>query len=428
MQQDYQAYNGFELLCSELDFSLEELLLRVSSDPQMVLDKLNALGTEAMVMPLQRDLFLKGSETPFITGGTDLRQHLFKIVQQMGHGVEFEMPPMITPTSEITAFLQEKIGASFNRLISRVVGSIKIGKVAEAYDRDRDLKLVAEHFGELASRFLSKPLILSNFLHLFTGNGPLDVIDNSTRTAFVAMAALKSHERFSTSGDSRRQLLEIGLAVLFQDVSCLIEEREHDEKDPSHPIRSAEIAREIGLPKICIAPIRHHHRSIDDEGAPILAHQAPTLFENLVAVTNAFTHCISTESFGLDVNQTFYVLSHYADRHYFAKDCLQALGRVCIGERKQLIISKAIYFIRQCPHDGRPFLWDVRTEVPNRFLCQDLGCQEITNEEVILYESVRFDGPTEAIEIPKGRYCKCGRITKLFNLWLLKMFQGVCRN
>lgn len=430
MQQVSQAYNGFDLLCSELALSMDELNARILEDPQKLLDQVNALENGSLVMPLQNDLLLKGSESAFITNGTDFRQHLAKLIQRMARGAELKTPPMIAPTKEITAFLQEKVKTSFNRVIKGVMGSINIGGIAAAYDKDRDLRKVADHFGELASRYLSKPMTLSPFLHAFTGEGPLDLIEKNTRSAFVAMAALRNHAsiRKQTSDDRRRQLIEIGLAVLFQDLFCLIQDAPHADDDPEHALRSAEIARQIGLPANCIATISHHHRTMDEGGAPILATQSPSVQENMAAVINAFVHCLSAESLALDVNQSIYVLSHYADGRYFAKDCVQALGQICIGEGKQQIMAKAFQFIKQCPLGERPFLWDVRTAVPNRFLCQNPGCEHLTNETVVLYYGVHFDGPTKAIDIPKGQYRKCGYITKLFNRWLLKLYQGAALN
>jgi hypothetical protein len=428
--QETQAYNGFELLCSELALSMDELNARILETPQKLLDQVQALENEALVMPLQQDLLLKGSETAFITSGTDLHQHLAKLIQRMARGAELKAPPMIAPTEEITAFLQEKVKASFSRLMDGVIRRIKIGYFAKAYDRDRELKTVTQHFGELVSRYLAKPLMLSPFLRAFTHKGPLDLIENNTHSAFVAMGALRNHDycRNMAADDRQRQLIEIGLSMLFQDVSLMIDGGTHRDDDPEHALASADIARQIGLPANCSTTIRHHHRTMDEDGAPLLKIRTPSLSENMAAVTNAFVHCLTTSGLGLDVNQSLYILSYYADGGYFAKDCVQALGRACVGEVKQQIIIQALRIIRQCPNGERPFLWDVRTAIPNRFLCRHSDCPHLTNETVILYEGVHFDGPGAAIDIPKGGYCKCGYLTNQFNRWLLKHFQSATTN
>jgi hypothetical protein len=430
MLQELQAYNGFELLCSQLSLNMDELNAQIKDDPRKILDQVEALAAGALAMPLEQDLQLKGSDSAFITRGTDLHQNLGKLIQRMARGAELKAPPIIAPTEEITTFLQEKVGASFNRLIKGVMGNITVGRIAQIYDKDRELKMVAQHFGEVVSLYLSKPMMLSPFLQAFTSDGPLDLMEKNTRSAFVAMAALRYHEntQMLTSNYRRRQLVEMGLAVLFQDVFCLIEGVTHVDEDPEHASRSADIAHQIGLPVNCIATIRHHHRTMDTDGAPILKNQVPSLPENMAAVTNAFIHCLTTESLALDINQSLYVLSYYADGLYFAKDCVQALGRICIGERKQQILTKALQFIKQCPHGERPFLWDVRTAVPNRFLCQNSRCEHLTNEMVTLYHGLLFDGPDQGLHVPKGHYRKCGHITKLFNCWLLELFQDAVMN
>jgi hypothetical protein len=430
MEQELHAYNGLDLLASQLALSVDDLNAQIRDNPKKILGQVEALERGALVMPLAQDLELKGSESAFITCGTDLHQNFAKLVRRLAHGAELKAPPMVAPTEEIKAFLQEKVKASFNRLIDGVVGSISIGRIAETYAKDRDLKMVVQHFGELVSLYLSKPMMLSHFMSAFASDGPLDLIEKNTRSAFVAMAALRYHEsaHLLTPNDRRQQLIAMGLAILFQDIFCLIHGVAHVDEDQEHPLRSAEIARQIGLPVNCITTIRHHHRTMDANGVPILKTKAPSLPENMAAATNAFILCLTTKSFPLDVNQSLYVLSYYADRFFFAKDCVQALGRVSIGERKQQIITKALKYIKQCPHGKRPFLWDVRTAVPNRFLCQDSRCEHLTNESVRLYHGLYFNGLDQGLDVPKGEYRKCGYLTKLFNCWLLELFQDASVN
>lgn len=417
-----QSYNGFDLLCCELDIDLETLHTCIRSDPQQIIQQINRLEIAAFPMLLEKELRLKGSQTPFITSGTDLRLHLSKIFQQMARGSQFETPLEIRATKEITAFLQKKIGKTFSRLTEKIVASTPIGKLSEFYDKENDLKVIANHFGELVSRYLSTPVMISSFLHVLRDDKSEDVVEQSTRSAFVAMAALSCHEDFSLQSDHLRQkgLVEMGLAILFQDIACLVEDTAHDKADPEHCPKSAAIAKEMGLPAGCIAAIGHHHRTVDENGNPILTTQTPSLLENMAVVINDFLHCITSKILNLDVDQAFYVLSHYADNLFYAKDCLRALGRLCIGEDKQQIISKAFYFIRQCQFNGRPFLWDISTPFPNRFLCQKNTCRHLRLQEIILYHSIQFDNPVHPMKIPAGRYFKCDLLTKQFNNWLHK--------
>lgn len=423
MLQEVNAYNGFELLCSELNMGQAEFTACIQNEPEKIIEQINTLEIAAFPMQLERDVRLKGNETPFITRGTDLRPHFTKLIQQIARGSEFEAPPMIAPSAEINDFLRKKIGHSFNQIIGKVAATIQIGKVNEIYKMDRDLKAIADQFSELISQYLSTPAMITGFLRFFTDGAASGQIEQNTRIAFVAMAALSSHEEFSQQADDVRrwQLIEMGLAMLFQDIACLLDNIRHDDNEQTHAPRSAQIAEKIGLPAPCIETIRHHHRTMDDDGFPILSTQKPSLLQNMAVITNSFIYCLTNEALRLDLDQVIYVISHYAELQYFAQDCLRALGKVCIGERKQRIISKAYQIMRQCPSGGQALLWDVSTSLPNRFICRNKHCEHITDEEVTVYHSIRYDGPTRPIEIPKGHYHKCGHLTYLFNQWLLQL-------
>lgn len=414
-------YNVVEMLSDELDISLEEFQQRCQETPERVMDQIRSKNLLSKPLLLANDLKLKGSNTPFITKGTDLGQHIDQFIQRLAKNFEFESPPQILPTSEINQYLQEKIGRTLDKIIRKMLKSKKIGIVYESFNNDPDFKNIINHFGELVSKYISTPMAISGMLNAFRGEGQASLIEQSTRTAFVAIAVLNSHPGFARqSGDDRKdRLIKLGLSVLFQDIACILEPASYTPSDNQHDARSCAITAEMGLPASCVETIRHHHRTKDTDGNPIFSTQSPPIDECVTVVTNDFMRCISSNELALSIDESIYVLSYYANQHFYDKDSVLALGQICTGNRKQLIISKAINLMNQCPNGGMPFLWDINTGFPNRFICHKTSCNHISGEEVHLYQDIFFQGPISDFKIVKGRYYKCKLITRCLNLWML---------
>ncbi|NNG00810.1 MAG: hypothetical protein HKM93_15595 [Desulfobacteraceae bacterium] len=414
-------YDGIDMLCSELEINQVELQRRCQENPDTLVDQIRSKALATLPLILAEDFKLKGNNTPFITKGTDLNQHLAHWIQRMAMDAEFEAPPSILPTEEINKYLQQKIGRSFDTLIKKMLRSTNIGTVQDLYDKDPDLRSIADQLGELISRYISTPQSITGLLKVFKDKGPVDIIELSARTAFVAMAVLNNHPGAAhiAGEDRHNRLIELGMSVMFQDIACILEPDAHTPGDDRHEGRSAALVAEMGFPAVCVETIRHHHRTKDPVGNPILSTQAPPLAELVTVVTTAFMHCISTRELALSIDEAFYVLSHYAAGRFYDEDSIRSLGQICIGDRKQLIISKAFNLMNQCPNDGTPFLWDIHTPLPNRFICQRTTCRHIGGNEIILCQDIEFHGPEGVLEIRKGQYFKCKLITRQLNLWLL---------
>ena len=414
-------YNAVEMLSDELDISLEEFQQRCIETPDLVIDQIRT--NELLSKPLQLacDVKLKGSETPFITKGTDLGQHLDQFIQSLARNSEFESSPQILPTEEINHYLQEKIGQKFDKLIKKLLESKKIGIAYKTFDNDPDLKNIINHFGELIREYISTPMTIAGLLNAFKAKGLVNLIEQSTRTAFVAMAVLNNHTGFARqTGENRKdRLIKLGLSVLFQDIACILDPISYLPSDDKHSECSSDIAAEMGLPAKCVETIRHHHRTKDTAGDPILSTQAPPMPESVAVVTNDFMRCISSKELALSIDEAIYVLSYFADQQFYDRESVQALGQICIESRKQLIISKALNLMKQCPNEGRPLLWNANSALPNRLICINTNCNHISEEEVNVYQDILFHGPLTDFKIPKGKYYKCKLLTRLLNMWLL---------
>jgi hypothetical protein len=414
-------YNAVEMLSDELDISLEAFKKRCLEAPDLVIDQIRTKELLSNPLQLACDVKLKGSETPFITKGTDLGQHLDQFIQSLARNSEFDSSPQILPTAQINDYLQTKIGRKFEKIIKKLLKSKKIGVANKPFANDPDLKNIINHFGELICKYITTPMTISGVLNAFKTKGLVDLIEQSTRTAFVAMAVLNNHTGFTrqTGGDRKDQLIKLGLSVLFQDIACILDPGSYIPSDEKHCERSSDIAAEMGLPASCAETIRHHHRTKDTDGHPILSTQSPPMSECVAVVTNDFMRCTSSNELALSIDESIYVLSYYADRQFYDRGSVQALGQICLGNRKQLIISKALNLVNQCPYESRPFLWDVNSALPNRLICKNTSCNHISEEEINLYQDILFHGPLTDFHIPKGQFYKCKLLTRRLNLWLL---------
>jgi hypothetical protein len=414
-------YNAVELLADELEISLEEFYQRSQEASKPFLEQIRSKDLLTTPLLLADDLKLKSSNAPFITKGTDLGQHIDQFVQRLATNSEFESQPQILPSPEINQYLQKKIGKAFHKMIRKMLKSKKVGFVYDAFTKDSGLQNIVTHFGDFISRYICTPTAISGVLETFRAQDPEDLIEESTRIAFVAMAVLNNHPGSARlSGEDRKELLiKLGLSVVFQDIACILEPDRYTPTDHQHAERSGTIIAEMGLPELCVETIRHHHRTTDSKGEPIFSTQSPHLAEQVTVVANDFMRCISSKDRSLSIDQSVYVLSYYANQLFYDAQSVEALSQICIGNRKQLIISKAFSLMGQCPNSGSPYLWDVNTSLPNRFICNRTKCDHLTKEEVYLYQDILFEGPIKDFKISKGRYFKCKLITRLLNLWML---------
>jgi hypothetical protein len=65
-------------------------------------------------------------------------------------------------------------------------------------------------------------------------------------------------------------------------------------------------------------------------------------------------------------------------------------------------------------------LWDVRTQLPNRLICNRTKCPHLSGEMVVLYEAIAFAHPGVNFTIPAGHYYKCILLTRQLNRWMLE--------
>lgn len=417
-------YNFYELAGNELGITTDRLLDDIQTRPGEISRHIRSKPLSRIPCLLGNDLVLNGSKAAFISKGSDLWEHLDAYFQRLARQAEFTSPPLIAPSEQINDYLVEKIGNQLGTIAEKLASEKKTGRIYEQFQKLEDLQRVAEQFGSVAGRYLSSEEMISGFLHALTSGRGRDLVVESTRAAFVAMAVLRCHEELATPDKTRifQRIIEMGLTVLFQDVSHILSDSAHAAEDQGHADESARIAESMGLSALARETIRHHHRVVDTDGQPILMKLVPPLEERVAVVTNAFLKCISESRFNLDPDRAIYVLEHYANRFFYDKKCVSALGRIGIGDRKYLILSRSFDYIKRCDKGQTPFIWNISTDFPNRFICLDTTCEHLSQEEVVLYQSIQFKGPAHNFEIPKGRYHKCQKITSQFNQWLLSTF------
>jgi hypothetical protein len=418
------CYNGFELIGSELGLTADELFRCIQSRPKATSELIKNKGLSKIPLILGNDLILKGSEAAFISKGSDLWEHLENYFQRIHREAEFLSAPLIEPSNEVNVYLQEKIGEKLRALTDKLFISDKYGRIYEAFEKLEDMQRISREFSHLATRYLSNEQLIAGFIGALATTSGEDLVAESTQAAFIAMAVLHAYRGpgYDNPPVTQRRIVNLGMAVLFQDISHIIDNSEHDPGQPEHAGQSVLIAREMGLSTTCLEIIRNHHRVVDGDGNPILTSRNPSLEERIATVTNAFIQCVSEKHFNLDPDQAVYVLEHYANQAFYDKYCVRTLGTLGIGDRKYKILSKCFEFMKYCDKGGVPFVWNISADFPNRFICRNADCEHLGPEEVVLYQTIRFKGTLQDLVIPQGRYRKCGKLTRLLNQWMLKTF------
>ena len=415
-------YDVFELLARELSVEPDAFDKQIHADPDQILEKILHLPLFNTPLVLAEDLILKSNAMPFITSGTDLRPHFNAILKRVAAGDGFVNTPHVLPTDEINHLLKERIGQAYTCLTRKIMDQRHLGRICDIYEKDQDLNRIATHLGELIDPYLSSPFIIRGVLASLTMDSLSGIIEENTVAAFVAMAVLEQHANATDQAPKSRMnnLVEIGMALVFQDIACLVDDLNHDPESEDHAAASAGIAQEMKLSPRCVDTIRRHHRSVDRDGRPIMLSRTPPLYERVAVATNAFMRCVSPQGLKLSFDQGIYVLVHYARLGFYDGDSIQHLARISIGERKQWIISKFFDISRACPLKVRPVLWDVRSKLPNRLICDQTDCPHLSGEEVVLYEPIVFRNPGVNLNIPAGRYYKCTLLTQHLNRWMLE--------
>ena len=415
-------YDVFELLSRELAVEPALFAKHLKQKPDQIIEKLEHSPLCDLPLVLAEDLILKSNAMSFITRGTDLRPHLRTILRRAAGEDGFVDAPLIVPSDEINHLLKEKIGRAYTDLTRKILDHRHLGRIYDVYEKNQDLNRIASHLGELIDPYLSSPSIIKGVLSSLTLDSLSGIVEENTMAAFVAMAVLAQYTDIPDQARKPRvsSLVEIGLALIFQDIACTVDGLEHHSENNDHAVASACLAHEMKLSPHCVDTIRWHHRSMDSKGQPILLVQTPPLFERIAVVTNAFMHCVSHQNVKLNVDQAIYVLVHYARLKFFDDDCVQHLARISIGERKQWIINRFFEISRACPLKVRPVLWDVRSKLPNRLICNHTTCPHLSCEEVVLYESIAFTNPGFSLNIPAGRYFKCNLLTQRLNRLMLE--------
>jgi hypothetical protein len=418
------CYNGYELIGNELGMTADELIRRIQSNPKETSDLIKSQALYKIPFVLGNDLTLKGSEAAFIPKGSDLWEHLENFFQRIHREAEFLSSPLIRPSDEVNQYLQEKIGRQLHAISNKLFASERMERIYESFEKLNDMRKIAQEFSNLASKYLSNQQLIAGFISTLATNNGKNLVTQSTEAAFVSMAVMRHYSgpELTEAQVTHQRIVDMGMALLFQDVAHIIDNSEHDPGLLAHTEDSAQIAKEMGLSVQGQETIRNHHRVVDADGRAILANHCPPLEERIAVLTNAFIQCVSKEHFNLDSDQAIYILEHYANRQFYDKHCVQTLGTLGIGDRKYKILSQSYQFVRHCKKGATPYIWNISMDFPNRFICRHSECEHLSDEEVVVYNTIRFKGTLQDLTIPKGRYYKCEKITRMFNIWLLETF------
>jgi hypothetical protein len=234
-------YDVFELLSRELSVDPAVFCEKIHADVDQLSEAVQATPVFDLPLILADDLVLKGSSTPFVTRGTDVRPYMKSILSRAAGEDGFAASPQILPSDEINRYLKEKIGRAYTRLTRKLMHQRHLGRIYAIYQKNQDLNRIATCLGELIDPYLASPSIIRGVLASLTTNSDSGSVEENTRAAFVAMAILERFEAIAGDAHADRfnNLVEMGLVLIFQDIACTVDGLEHDPTSSDHTVASA---------------------------------------------------------------------------------------------------------------------------------------------------------------------------------------------
>ncbi|NTW37603.1 MAG: hypothetical protein HGB17_16125, partial [Syntrophobacteraceae bacterium] len=350
--------------------------------------------------------------------------YLKRLVEKQIQSADSAIGPIsVELTSGVLFHYREKITRKMEALLSEVRKSMAggVGGIHRLVAGSPELRCVQEYFEEIVASLLGNRHMLQEIVQAFSGGEGAAGLKNGINAALVAMAVLSLYPRPRSPEEKKSQLLEVGMAAVFQDISLLAEPDTPDEK---HCELSAQIAAQRGATKGVVELVRLHHTVRTPEGLPIL-QDPDALGEQakvLVAI-NVFLNMVHQDRSGSTV-EFMKRLSHLSAGKYIDNTAVSILRRMCLPNLKASLLEGATSIGKGCLQgDSSAILWPIAGDrIPSVFICKNTSCNHRTSQTIFLSRNLPFIVDGRLIDmIDKGDYQVCS----LLSVELRKLYAAV---
>jgi len=289
-------YDVFELIESELGLDWGTLYDEIAEDSEKVKNNLMAAGLFNQDVLLAMDLNQKGSSAPLLTKGTNLWENIGPVLKRIANNPDSIERPKVAATDEVNVYLKKKIINHIESMKENILKSTKFNRIYSEAKKDKSLKQVLDSLGEIIDKYLSKPETISRVFKALNDKHSVSLLEESVNAACISMFTLKNRNDFAQYSDvSRNQLINVGSAALFRDISRIFYPNNYPIKDTKgHSEKSAEIAQDLGLDTDIICVIKYHHiinnrlcRKTENE----------QLYKEIIDVVELFMDLMSNKNF-----------------------------------------------------------------------------------------------------------------------------------
>lgn len=404
-------YDACALFESELGLEPGTFFVEVEKNPENIKAALKATGLCDQNMVLSEDLYQKGSPTPLLTKGTDLWNNIDSVIRRIVMDSESIEPPKVAATDEVNIYLRGKITEHVESTKQKILKAGKYKRIYDAEENKKDLKEITHALGEIIDKYLASPEVLFGIFSAIKNQKKTSMLDNSVTASYLSMFTLKNRKGFSEySENSREQLIDIGSAALFRDISKIIYTEKYPPEDISgHSEKSAEIAEAIGLSPDVIFAIRNHHNIRADKTELNPPNESAQLYKDVIVVIDMFIDLTSEKKF--NENEVIIGFNNLAKSGYLDEPSVIALGNMYVGKDKNALIANGLRLIKECKHmDKKAYIWDPKAKIPYAIICANLNCKYIGPFYVKTHRTIASD--FEMGMVPPGTYSHCRKLTK----------------
>jgi hypothetical protein len=404
-------YDACALFESELGLEPRTFFLEVEKNPKKIKSALKATGLCDQNMMLSEDLYQKGNPTPLLTKGTDLWNNIDSVIRRIAMDSESIERPKIAASDEVNIYLRGKIIEHVESTKYKILKAAKYKRIYDAEENKKDFKEIADALGEIIDKYLASPEVLFGIFSAIKNQEKSFMLDDCVNASFLSMFTLKNRKGFSEySENSREQLIDIGSAALFRDISKITyAERYSPEDICEHPEKSAEIAEEIGLNPDVIFAIRNHHNISLDKTELNSPSENAQLYKDVIVVVDMFIDLTSEKKF--NENEVIIGFNNLAKSGYLDELSVIALGNMYVGKDKNSLIANGLSLIRECKSiNKKAYIWDPKAQIPYAIICANLKCKHKGPFYVETHRTIETD--FDMGMVPPGKYSHCRKLTK----------------
>lgn len=285
-------------------------------------------------------------------------------------------------------------------------------------------------FGEITDSVLKRAMSSSGglmvFLQATRDQTAKDIWKRTFQTAYVAMSIADGANELTEEDELREIILRTGSAALLADLAVMLKPALYKNDATRHPVRSVQIASEMGFDGAVQSVIADHHRFLvplggemdhdaEPDQPPVPASTIP--FEaRILLVAGLFMTILDEPSRrGRDIEAIkglgFLMAEGKVDRR-----AVTTLTRLYLSHKFALFVEKATEIATHCPHENTavPILWNILGERnPQKFICNYRNCAHLGSQVTMVSNAIKveFDGKTIG-KIKKGEYYSCRLLTE----------------